>query len=64
MTTQFKVGDKVLAYVPGNNPKRGVLIDKADGFGWGIYKVEYTLHGKTDQILVTRIAHDTAEEGM
>ena len=59
MTTQFKVGDKVIAYVPGNNPKRGVLIDKADGRGWGIYKVEYTLRGKTNQILVTRIAHDT-----
>lgn len=59
MAAQFNVGDKVIAHIPGNNPKHGVLIDKADGRGWGIYKVEYTLHGETDQILTTRIEHDT-----
>jgi hypothetical protein len=62
MVTQFNVGDKVIAHTPGNNPKRGVLISKADGRGWGIYQVQYTLNGETNWLLTSRIEHDKKEE--
>lgn len=58
MTSKFQVGDRVIAHIPGNNPKRGILTAKADGFQWGIYRVAYELHGETHEILTTRIEHE------
>jgi len=58
MNTTFKQGDKVIAYIPGNNPKRGILTDKADGFGWGFYRVACEIGGETIYLTTTRIEHD------